>query len=70
MNKQKIIRFLVRDWSSKRKKAKEDANSERSGINTIEWLQKVPEDVRPKLSNVINEISDKPEMDDEDFSMK
>lgn len=65
---QKIIRFLVRDWSAKRKKAKEEANTVRSGINTSEWFEKVPDDVRPKLTNVINEISDKPEMDDEDFS--
>lgn len=65
---QKIIRFLVRDWSSKRKKAKEDTNTARSGINTSEWFQKVPDDVRPKLTSVINEIADKPEMDDEDFS--
>ena len=65
---QKIIRFLVRDWSSKRKKAKEVANANRSGINTDEWFEKVPEVVRPKLTDVINKISEKPEIDDEEFS--
>jgi len=65
---QKIIRFLVKDWSAKRKKSKEDANTARSGINTIEWFQKVPEEVRPKLTSVISEIAGKAEIDDEDFS--
>lgn len=65
---QKMIRFLVRDWSAKRKKAKEDSNSQRSGINTKEWFEKVPDTVRPVLSDVINKISDKPEIDDEEFS--
>ncbi len=65
---QKIIRFLVRDWSLKRKKAKEEANTRRSGIDTGEWLEKVPDAMRSKLTHVINTISDKPEIDDEDFS--
>lgn len=65
---QKIIRFLVRDWSAKRKKAKEDANTQRSGINTHEWFERVPDVVRPTLTDVINKISNKPEIDDEEFS--
>lgn len=65
---QKIIKYLVKDWSQKRKEAKNTINSERSGINIPEWVNKVPEEVRPKLENVIKKISDKPELDDEDFS--
>lgn len=65
---QKIIRFLVRDWSAKRKTAKEQSNTEKTGINISNWYATVPDDVRPKLSSVINKISDKPEIDDEDFS--
>ena len=65
---QKIVRFLVRDWSAKRKKAKDDNNTTRTGINIPDWVDKVPEDVRPKLTKVINKISDKDELDDEDFS--
>lgn len=65
---QKIVRFLVNDWSAKRKKAKEDTNTQRSGINIPEWYEKVPEDILPTLSKVITEIADKPELDDEDFS--
>ena len=65
---QKIIRFLVRDWSLKRKKAKEDSNTRRSGINLGEWYGTVPDELQPKLKRVINSISEKPELDDEIFS--
>ena len=65
---QKIVRFLVNDWSAKRKHSKEQISSQRSGINIREWYEKVPTDIRPKLSTVISQISDKPELDDEDFS--
>lgn len=65
---QKIVRFLVNDWSAKRKLAKEQTSTQRSGINIQEWYEKVPTDIRPKLSTVISQISEKPELDDEDFS--
>lgn len=65
---QSIVRYLVRDWSAKRKKAKNDNNTQKSGINISDWYDKVPDSVRPKLTSVINTISDKPEIDDEDFS--
>jgi len=65
---QKIVRFLVKDWSAKRKKAKADSHTTRSGINTTEWFSKVPDTVRPTLTSVIEKIADKPELDDEDFS--
>lgn len=65
---QKIVRFLVRDWSAKRKKSKEDGQTTKSGINIRDWYDKVPDEVRPKLSSVIDKISDKPELDEEDFS--
>lgn len=66
---QKIIRFLVKDWSAKRKKAKEDSTTKRSGVNIREWYGTVPDDIQPKLSQVINAMSEKPELDDEDFSV-
>lgn len=65
---QKIIRFIVSDWSRKRKKSKDQINSERTGINIEEWLDKVPREVSPRLRSVIDNISEKPELDDEDFS--
>ncbi len=58
----------MRDWSAKRKQAKEDISTSRSGINIKEWYEKVPADILPKLSSVISEISNKPELDDEEFS--
>jgi len=66
---QQFVRFLVRDWSEKRGRAKTDVASGRSGVNIEEWFDKVPEEVLPKLKSVIENISDKPEMDDEDFSI-
>lgn len=63
-----IVKYLVKEWSAKRKEAKIEANSERSGINTKEWFGKVPDGIRPQLEGVIGQISEKPEIDDEDFS--
>lgn len=63
-----IVKYLVKEWSAKRKEAKIGANSERSGINTKEWFGKVPDGIRPQLEGVIGQISEKPEIDDEDFS--
>lgn len=65
---QSIVRFLVKDWSLKRKKVKEDNNTAKTGVNISDWYSKVPDEVRPKLSKVINKIADKPEIDDTDFS--
>ena len=65
---QKIVRYLVNDWSAKRKQVKEATSTRRSGINIQEWYEKVPDDILPKLSKVITEISDRPELDDEDYS--
>ncbi len=65
---QQIVRFLVKDWSAKRKKAKEEKNTRRSGVNLREWYETVPDNLQPTLKRVIDSISDKPEIDDEDFS--
>ena len=65
---QMLVRFLVKDWSLRRKKEKTEKISERSGINLDEWFNKVPEEILPRLRGVISQISEKPELDDEDFS--
>lgn len=65
---QSIVRFLVKDWSNKRKKVKEDNNTEKVGIDISDWYEKVPDSVRPKLASVIDKIADKSEIDDTDFS--
>ncbi len=64
----KIIKFLVKDWSQKRKEAKQSKTSERSGINIRDWVDNVPEQIRSKLQQTIDDISEKPEIEDEDFS--
>ncbi len=64
----KIVKFLVRDWSRKRKEAKQVKTSERSGINIRNWVDSVPENLRAKLQETIDNISDRPEIEDEDFS--
>lgn len=63
-----IIKFLVKDWSAKRKKAKEQHNSAKTGVDISDWLSKVPDEVYPKLSKVIDKIAGKPEIDDIEFS--
>lgn len=65
---QKIVRYLVHDWSTKRKEAKQQRTSQRSGINIQEWYDTVPPTLQPKLSAVVSRVSDKSEIDDEDFS--
>ena len=64
----KIIKFLVKDWSQKRKEAKQSRTSTRSGINIKDWVDNVPEQLRSKLQQTIEDISEKPEIEDEDFS--
>ncbi len=65
---QRIIRFLVKDWSIKRKAAKVSDNTHRSGVQLKEWFETVPKEIQPKLEKVIGAVSDRPELDDEDFS--
>ncbi|MCL2228536.1 MAG: TIGR02391 family protein [Firmicutes bacterium] len=65
---QKMITQIVKDWSIGRKNAKENKVSEKVGINITEWIDKVPDKIRTRLSSVIMKISDKPEIDNEEFS--
>ena len=65
---QKIVRFLVNDWSRRRRDAKNIENTGRAGINAKEWIDTVPADIRPKLENVINNLASKPELDEEEYS--
>jgi len=66
---QQVVRFLVKDWSSKRSEVKKAATAEKVGIDLDKWFEKVPEDMRPKLEGVIKQISDKPQIDNEEFSI-
>ena len=64
----KIIRYVARDWSKKRKEAKTTKTTTRSGVNIRDWFEHVPQEVKPKLQDLVDRISDKPELSDEDFT--
>lgn len=65
---QKITRFLVRDWSAKRKEARSQNTCQREGIDITEWLPKVPDSLRSILENVVNSVGDNPTVDDAEYS--
>lgn len=64
----RIIRFIARDWSKKRKEAKSEETSTRAGVNITEWYEHVPQEIKPKLQGLVERISEKPELSNEDFS--
>ena len=64
----RIIRFIARDWSKRRKEAKSAETSTRSGVNVTEWYEHVPQEIKPRLQGLVERISDKPELSNEDFS--
>lgn len=66
---QQIVKYLIGEWGVERRKIKGIKASERSGINTQEWFEKVPKAIRHKLEKVIDDISAKPQLDDEEFSL-
>lgn len=65
---QKVMKFLVKDWSSMRKQKKLENVVTKTGVNVPEWLDKVPEELKSKIQDIINNIEVKPEVNDEDFS--
>ena len=65
---QLLMKYLVKSWSAKRKKAKDTKIATKSGIKVDDWYSKVPEQIRPALKSVVDSISSKSEIDDEDFS--
>lgn len=64
---QNIIKFLVKDWGAKRKIAKENNQTKKTGIDIGSWYKTVPDAIRPQLEKVINKIENKSEIDDTDF---
>lgn len=65
---QKVMKFLVQDWSAMRKEKKEESATERTGVNIHDWLEKVPQELKGKIQEIINQTGDKPEISDEDYS--
>lgn len=65
---QLLMKYLVKSWSAQRKQAKDSKVSKRSGIKVDDWYDKVPAPIRNTLKGVVDNISSKSEIDDEEFS--
>lgn len=65
---QKIMRYLVKDWSAKRKKVKKERMNQRSGINISDWTDTMPDEMKDPLLKVVNKISSNSSIDDDDYS--
>ena len=65
---QKIMRYLVKDWSEKRKKVKEERMNQRSGVNISNWASTMPDDMKKPFLKVVDKISSSPSIDDDDYS--
>lgn len=62
---QEFLKALEKDWRKKRSEVKEEKTRERIGINTREWLNKTPEDIKRNLNIIVNSIIDDSEMSSE-----
>lgn len=65
---QKVMKFLVKDWSVMRKQKKQEKVIERTGVNINDWLAKVPNELKDKIQDIITETGERPEVNDEDFT--
>ena len=51
-----LIRWLERDWREKRRKKRDEQLKEKTGINITEWFDKLPDDIRKKITSVVVNI--------------
>ena len=51
-----LIRWLERDWREKRRKKRDEQLKEKTGINITEWFDKLPDDIRKKITPVVVSI--------------
>lgn len=65
---QKIMRYLVKDWSEKRKRVKEERMNQRSGVNISDWASTMPDDMKEPFLKVVDKISSSSSIDDDDYS--
>jgi len=52
----KLIRWLEKDWRKKRRKKRNKQLKEKTGINIPEWFDKLPDDIRRKITPVVENI--------------
>lgn len=65
---QKIMRYLVKDWSEKRKKVKKERMNQRSGVNISDWADTMPDNMKKPLLRVVDKIISNSSIDDDDYS--
>lgn len=53
---QELLRWLEKDWRSKRAEAREEKISEATGINIPDWYGKLPKDIREKVKPIVDAI--------------
>ncbi len=65
---QAIMKFLVKDWSLRRKKAKEKDDKKRSGIDIKNWVGTMPKDMGKAVKNIVEKAGKNPAIDDEEYT--
>lgn len=53
---QSLIRRAEQDWRKRRSQAREEKLNDATGINVPEWLSKVPEEVKSKITPIVEAI--------------
>ena len=51
-----LIKWLERDWRKKRRKKRNQQLKEKTGINIPDWFEKLPDDIRRKITPVVENI--------------
>lgn len=51
-----LTRWLEKDWRKKRRNKRDEQLKKRTGINIPEWFDKLPSDIREKITPVVEEI--------------
>lgn len=61
----KLMKWLERDWRTKRKEKRQTKIAESTGINVNDWLGKVPPEIESKIRPVIEALVGESELPDE-----
>lgn len=60
-----VIRWLETDWRKKRSVKRYEKIQQKTGVKVTDWLEKVPEDVKERLSPLLESVADDAELSDE-----
>ena len=53
---QELIRWLERDWREKRKRKREKLLEKKTGVNIPRWFNKLPDDIRPEVTSIVEDV--------------